>query len=73
MYHIGNAEFADFSKGNIRPSTIKSGDVFVLTKNVLGFQGPACIGRRDVPIKAGKYKVTSKKYFRGGTLTIQPV
>jgi hypothetical protein len=69
-YHIHNSDFMELVG---RPSQAKTGDVFKLKKAVKGFTGPACRGEWNVPIPAGTYKIVSRKYFRGGTQTIEPV
>ena len=66
-YHLHNSTFLDHVG---RPSQAKRGDVFDLPQTV-GFKGPACRGEWNVPIPAGRYKITSKKHFRGGTLEIE--
>ena len=69
-YHIHNGDYMDQIG---RPSQASKGDVFELLHPVMGFEGPACRGSKNVPIPAGCYVIVSRKSFRGGTQEIQPV
>ena len=68
-YHLANSDFLDHVGS---PSKAKVGDIITLPSGLRGFEGPACRGEWNVRIPAGKYVITSRKSFRGGTQEIVP-
>jgi len=69
-YHIHSSTFADLVGS---PSEAKTGDNFTLSKGILGFEGPGCRGKWNVPIPAGSYKIVGRKSFRGGTQEVAAI
>ena len=67
-FHLHNS---DFMAHVGRPSQARTGQVFNLPVQCMGYEGQACRGRQTVVIPAGTYRIVSRKGFVGGTQEIE--